>query len=70
MGWRGILILFALVAGLGVVLLLTDESTPVAQKYCHGWFTPSSAPRTRRMSSAGTIVRKMPANTAATSTIG
>ncbi|MFN6147103.1 MAG: DUF4340 domain-containing protein [Planctomycetota bacterium] len=29
MGWRGILILFALVAGLGVVLLLTDEQTPV-----------------------------------------
>jgi hypothetical protein len=32
MGWRGILILFALVAGLGVVLLLTDESTPVARQ--------------------------------------
>ncbi|MBM3961588.1 MAG: DUF4340 domain-containing protein, partial [Planctomycetes bacterium] len=32
MGWRSILILFALVAGLGVVLLLTDESTPVAKQ--------------------------------------
>jgi hypothetical protein len=30
MGWRGILVLFALVVTLGVVLLLTDEKVPVA----------------------------------------
>lgn len=29
MGWRGILVLFALVAALGVLLLLTDEKVPV-----------------------------------------
>ena len=47
-----------------------DESAPVAQKNCHGSRTPSSAPRARRMSRAGSIVTKMPAKRAATSRIG
>ena len=47
-----------------------EESAPVAQKNCHGSRTPSSAPRVRSRSSAGSIVTKIPAKSAATSRIG
>ena len=43
---------------------------PEAQKNCHGARTPSSPPRSRSRSSAGIMVRKIPANSTATSTIG
>ena len=46
------------------------DSSPEAQKYCHGCLTPSAAPWVFRISSGAIMVTKMPAKSTATSIIG
>src|SRR5438046_8019878 len=48
----------------------TLESAPDSQKKCHGACRLMAAARALRISSAGTIVTKIPRNSAATSMIG